>query len=138
MEETLLRNEALTLTQKNMLDYFQTHDPKYIAEDGVFRNMNTGEVYSGREEVAGMLNFFYQVLFDARAELDNYLITEDQAMVEGRVVGKHIGDMGPIKASGKEVNFPICVTYRLKDGLIKEANVYAVNEVLMQQLGLTK
>lgn len=138
MEETLLQSEALTLTQKNMLDYFQTHDPKYVTEDSVFRNMNTGEVYSGREEVAGLLHFIYHVLFDGHAEVDNYLITEEKAMVEARIVGKHIGDMGPVKATGKDVNFPICVTYRLRDGLISEAHIYAANEVLMQQLGLAQ
>jgi hypothetical protein len=36
MEETLLQSEAFVLAQKNMLDYFQTHDPKYVADDGVF------------------------------------------------------------------------------------------------------
>jgi hypothetical protein len=138
MEATTIKSDALALAEKNMLDYFNTHDPKFIAEDGVFHNMNTGESYRGRAEVGGMLHFFYHVLFDARAEVDNYIITEDKAMVEGRIVGKHIGDMGPIKATGKDVNFPICVTYRLRDGLIKEARIYAANDVLMQQLGLNQ
>ena len=136
MEETMLKSEALLLAQKNMLDYFQTHDVKYVAEDGVFRNMNTGETYTGRAEVGGMLHFFYHVLFDARAEMVNYIITEDKAMVEGRIVGKHIGEMNGIPPTGKEVNFPICVTYYLKDGLIQEAHIYSANEVLLQQLGL--
>ena len=137
MEATITKSEALLLAEKNMLAYFSTHDPKYVAEDGVFHNMNTGESYTGREEVAGMLHFFYHVLFDAKAELFNYMIAEDKAMVEGRIVGKHIGDMGPIKATGKDVNFPICVTYELKDGLISEARIYAANDVMMQQLGLS-
>ena len=138
MEETMLKSEALTVAQKNMLDYFQTHDVKYVSEDGIFRNLNTGETYKGRAEIGGMLHFFYHVLFNAKAEMDNYLITEDKAMVEGRIVGKHIGEMNGIPATGKSVNFPICITYRLKDGLIKEANIYSANDVLMQQLGLTQ
>ncbi|RYZ30823.1 MAG: hypothetical protein EOO10_01425 [Chitinophagaceae bacterium] len=136
MEETMLKSEALSLAQKNMLDYFETHDVKYVTEDSVFRNMNTGETYSGRAEIGAMLHFLYHVLFDAKAVVDNHLITEDKVMVEGRIVGKHIGEMNGIKATGKEVNFPICVTYRLKDGLIKEANIYTANDVLMQQLGI--
>ena len=136
MEETMLKSETLSLTQQNMLAYFQTHDVKYVAEDAVFRNLNTCETYTGRAEIGGMLHFFYHVLFDAKAEMDNYLITEDKAMVEGRIVGKHIGEMNGIPPTGKEVNFPICVTYRLKDGLIKAANIYSANDVLMQQLGI--
>lgn len=138
MEATMTKSEALLQAEKNMLDYFQTHDPMYFTEDGVLRNLNTGESYSGRAEVGGMLHYFYHVLFEAKAEVVNYIITEEKAMVEGRIVGKHIGDIGPIKATGKDVNFPICVTYDLKDGLIKEARIYAANEVLMQQLGLAQ
>ena len=137
MEATLTKSEALQLAEKNMHDYFQTHDPMYFTEDGVLHNMNSGESYRGRAEVGGMLHFFYHVLFEAKAEVMNYIITENKAVVEGRIVGKHIGDMGPIKATGKDVNFPICVTYDLKDGLITEARIYAANEVLMQQLGLS-
>lgn len=138
MEETMLKSDKLSLAQKNMLAYFQTHDVKYIAEDGVFRDLNTGEVYSGRAEIGAMLHYFYHVMFDARAEMTNYIITEDKAMVEGRIVGKHIGEMNGIAATGKDVNFPICVTYLLKDGLIQEAHIYAANDVLMQQLGISK
>jgi len=58
MEETMLQSEALTLAQTNMLDYFQTHDVKYIAEDGVFRNMSTGEMYKGRAEIGAMIHYF--------------------------------------------------------------------------------
>src|SRR5215204_543120 len=102
MEESMLKSEALSLTEKNMLNYFQTHDVKYVAEDGVFRNMNTGETYTGRAEVGGMLHFFYHVLFEAKAEMANHIITEDKAVVEGRIKGKHIGEMDGIPATGKE------------------------------------
>src|SRR5215204_1484143 len=120
MEESMLKSEALSLTEKNMLNYFQTHDVKYVAENGVFRNMNTGETYTGRAEVGGMLHFFYHVLFEAKAEMTNHIITEEKAVVEGRIKGKHIGEMDGIAATGKEVDFPICITYFLKDGLIQE------------------
>lgn len=134
MEATITKSEALALAEKNMLDYFATHDPKYIAEDAVYYNMNTGEKYQGRAEIGGALHYFYNVVFSAKAELTNYIVTENKAMVEGRVVGKHTGDMGPIKATGKDVSFPICVTYHLKNGLIAEARIYTVSEVLMQQI----
>ena len=136
MEETMQKSDTLLLAQQNMLEYFKTHDVKYVTEDAVFRNLNTGETYTGRAEIGGMLHFFYHVLFDAKAEVENYLITEEKALVEGRIVGKHIGEMNGIAATGREVNFPICVTYHLKEGLIQKANIYAANDVLMQQLGL--
>ena len=135
MEEMLLKTEALQQAEKNMLDYFNTHDVKYVAEDAVFRNIGTGETYRGRAEIGAMLHYFYKVAFDARAEMTNHFITEDKAMVEGMVRGKHTGEIFGIPATGKEINVPMCVTYQLKNGLIQEAHIYMMNDVLLQQLG---
>ena len=134
MEETL-QKESLTTNQENILDYFKTHDPKYIAEDAIFRNLGTGEVYTGREEVTGMLHFMYHVAFDAKAEVVNTIITEDKAVVEASFKGRHIGDIAGLKATNKEVDIPFCVSYDLKDGLIKEARIYFLGEVMLNQVG---
>jgi len=135
MEETL-QKEALTTTRENILDYFKTHDPKYIAEDAVYRNLSTGEVYTGREEVTGMLHFIYHVAFDAKAETINTVITEDKAVVEGYFKGRHIGEIAGLKATNKEVDIPLCVSYDLKDGLITEARIYFLTEVMLKQIGI--
>jgi len=136
MEETL-QKESLTTNQENILDYFKTHDPKYIAEDAIFRNLGTGEVYTGREEVTGMLHFMYHVAFDAKAEVVNTVITEDKAVVEAYFKGRHIGDIAGLTATNKEVDIPFCVSYDLKDGLIKEARIYFLGEVMLNQVGAT-
>lgn len=132
----MLKSEAPSLAEKNVLAYFETHDLKYIAEDGVFRNMSNGETYSGRAEIGAMLHYFYRVAFDAKAELKNYVITEDKAMVEAVVKGKHIGEIDGIPATGKEICVPMCITYRLQDGLITEGHIYLQTDVLMKQLGV--
>lgn len=132
----MLKSESLSLAQKNMLDYFQTHDVKYITEDGEFRVMATGETYRGRAEIGAMLHYFYHVGLEAKAELTNYIITEEKAVVEGLVKGKHIGEIEGIPGTGKEVCVPICITYLLKDGLIQKAHIYLANDVLMQQIGV--
>jgi hypothetical protein len=136
MEETL-QKESLTTNQENILDYFKTHDPKYIAEDAIFRNLGTGEVYTGREEVTGMLHFMYHVAFDAKAEVVNTVIMEDKAVVEAYFKGRHIGDIAGLTATNKEVDIPFCVSYDLKDGLIKEARIYFLGEVMLNQVGAT-
>jgi len=136
MEETL-QKESLTTNQENIFDYFKTHDPKYIAEDAIFRNLGTGEVYTGREEVTGMLHFMYHVAFDAKAEVVNTVITEDKAVVEAYFKGRHIGDIAGLTATNKEVDIPFCVSYDLKDGLIKEARIYFLGEVMLNQVGAT-
>ena len=134
MEEVTLQKETLSQTQQNVLDYFKTHDLKYIAEDAVFRNLSTGEVYTGREEIGGMLHFMYHVAFDAKAETINYVIEENKAVVEAYFKGRHIGEIAGLKATNKEIDIPLSVSYDLKDGLIKEARIYFLGEVLMNQL----
>jgi len=136
MEEVTLQKEALSRTQQNILDYFQTHDLKYVAEDAVFRNLGTGEVYTGREEIGGMLHFMYHVAFDAKAESHNYVITETKAVVEAYFKGRHIGEIGGLKVTNKEVDIPLCISYDIEDGLIKEARIYFLGEVLETQLGI--
>jgi hypothetical protein len=137
MEEVTLQKDALSKTRENIVDFFKTHDPKYIAEDAVYRNLGTGQVYTGREEIAGMLHFMYHVAFDAKAETVNYVITEDKAVVEAYFKGRHIGEIAGLKATEKEIDVPLCVSYDLKDGLIKQARIYLLGEVLMNQLGVS-
>jgi len=136
MKEMTLQKEALALAQKNMLAYFETHDVKFIAEDAVFKNLNTGEVHKGRTEVGAMLHYIYHVAFDAKAEIKNYIITENKALLEGLFKGKHIGEIAGIQPTGRQVSVPLSVSYDLKDGLIKEARIYMLTEVMMQQLGM--
>jgi hypothetical protein len=136
MEEVTLQKEALSQTQQSILDYFKTHDPKYIAEDAVYRNLSTGEVYTGREEISGMLHFMYHVAFDAKGEVVNTVVTEDKAVVEAYFKGRHIGEIAGIQGTDKEVDVPLCVSYDLKDGLIRQARIYLLGEVMMNQLGV--
>lgn len=132
-----LQKDALATAQKNMLSYFDTHDVKYVAEDAVFKNMNTGETHKGRTEIGALLHYLYHVAFDAKAEIKNKIITEDKAILEALLNGKHIGEIAGIKATNKQVSIPFVVSYDLKNGLIKEARIYMNSDVLMQQLGVT-
>ena len=134
MEETLIQKPSLAEVQKNMKDYFDTHDVKYVAEDAVFTHMGTGDEYKGREAIAGMLHYIYHVAFDANAEMKSWIITEDKAVVEGNFIGKHIGEFAGVPATNKDVNVPLCITYDLENGLIKTARVYMLGDVMMRQL----
>jgi hypothetical protein len=134
----VLEQDGLAIARKNMLDYFQSHDVNYLAEDAVFRNLTTGEVYKGREEISGMLHYFYHVAFDAKAEMVNHVITEDKAVVEAYFKGRHIGEVAGIKATQKEVDVPMCVSYDLRDGLITEARIYMLTDVMRKQLGVSQ
>jgi predicted ester cyclase len=137
MEELTLKKDAQALAQQNVLAYFESHDMKYVAEDAVFRNLSTGQEHKGKAEIGAMLHFMYHVAFDAKAEVKNYVITEDKANVEALFKGRHIGEIAGIAATNKEVSVPLSVSYDLKDGIIQGARIYMLTEVMMQQLGIT-
>lgn len=131
--ETIEKN-TLSTTQKNIKDYLETHNVKYVAEDAVFTHLGSGDEYKGREAIGGMLTYMYHVAFDATADVKNYIITEDKAMFEGLFKGKHIAEFGGVAPTQKNVSVPICVTYDLKDGLIQKGRIYMLTDVLMKQL----
>ncbi len=124
----------LAMAQKNMRDYLRSHDARYVTDDAVFTNKSTGERIEGREAIGKMLQFFYHIAFDAHAEFTNVLVTEEKALAEGLFIGKHIGEFAGIPATGKIVSVPLCVTYNLENGLIKEARIYMMTDVLIRQL----
>jgi predicted ester cyclase len=134
MEEAILEREEISLAKKNVEAYFNSHDVQYVTEDAVFTSMNTGEETHGREAVGQMLNYFYHVAFDAKAEITNKVITEKKAVFEFNFKGKHIGEFAGMQPTNKEVNVPICVSYDLENGLIKKGRVYMLFDVLMKQL----
>lgn len=133
MEEFILEKKA-SLTERNLEAYFNSHDVQYVAEDGVFISMNTGEKTIGRESVGQMLHYIYHVAFDARAEIKNKIITENKAVLEFDFIGKHIGEFAGVQPTNKQVNVPICVVYDLENGLISQGRVYFLMDVLMKQL----
>jgi steroid delta-isomerase-like uncharacterized protein len=134
MEETIAARVSLAETKRNIEAFFATHDVQYVAEDVVYTSMNTGEKTVGREAVGQMLHYIYHVAFDAKAEIVNTIITEDHALLEVNVKGKHIGEFAGIPPTNKDVSIPVSVCYDLEDGLIKRARIYMLVDVLMKQL----
>jgi len=127
--------EKKTSAVSNMEAYFKTHDTAYVAEDAVFKNMTTGDETKGRKAISEMLHYIYHVAFDAHADVTHTIVTEKNAVLEATFSGKHIGDFAGIPATGNEVSVPLCVTYDLNEaGLIKEARIYMLTDVMMQQL----
>lgn len=123
-------------TREAMTRYWESNhrDLSMMAPDVVFTTMATGEQHRGPDGVRRMLEHVYQVAFDARAEFRTKLLGEEQAMVEGEIVGTHIGEFAGVPATGRPVRVPLCVVYDLDDGLIKQARVYLEMPTLLRQL----
>ena len=132
--QDLIIEKKTSSAQENMAAYFATHDVQYVAEDAVFTHMSSGDKTVGREAVRQMLQYFYHIAFDARAEIKNTIITESKAVLEADFIGKHIGEFAGIPPTHKEVNVPLCIVYDLENGLVKHARVYMLMDVMIKQL----
>lgn len=128
---------SIESTRDVMMKYWNSEhgDVSMMADDVVFTMMSTGEEARTPEGVLGLLNHFYREAFDARAETNNVIIGDGKAMVEGHVVGTHIGEFAGVPPTGNEIRVPICVSYDLENDKIQRARIYLETPVLMQQLG---
>jgi steroid delta-isomerase-like uncharacterized protein len=129
---------SIETTRETVLRYLNSAhgDVSMMAEDVVFTVMATGQESHGRDAVLGMLNYFYHIAFDATATTRVTLFGENNAMVEGDFVGKHIGEFAGIPATSKDVCVPLCVVYDLANDQIKRGRVYFEMPALLQQLGV--
>ena len=121
-------------TRKVLEAYWVDHDPRYVAEDAVFTMQPTGEEIRGRDAIAKHLAGFYHGALDARAVKTNAIFGDGQGVLEASVVGQHTGVFAGVPATGREVNVPLCVTYELSGGLIKQARIYLMVNVLLAQI----
>jgi steroid delta-isomerase-like uncharacterized protein len=113
-------------------------DLSMMADDVVFTTMATGDEHRGVEGVKRMLRYVYHEAFEAKVETRNRIYAENNAVLEGDFVGKHIGTFAGIEATGRQVRVPLCVVYDLQDGRIVRGRVYLEIPVMMQQLGAGK
>jgi steroid delta-isomerase-like uncharacterized protein len=134
MSQAVLKEQMPLTGRQSVESYFGTHDVKYLADDPLFINMATGEETRGKEAVAGMLHFIYHVAFDAKAVIRNKIITDNNAVLEFIITGRHIGDFAGIAATNREIEVPCTVFYDLENGFIKTARVYMMLNVLMKQI----
>ena len=127
-------NEIITETT-HVEAFVKTHDTIHIAENAVFKSLDTAQEFKGREAIEQMLNYFYHVAFDARIIINNIIVTNNNAVLEATFTGRHIGEFANVPPTNKEVNVPMCVAYDMnEDGLVKEGRIYMLMDVMMQQL----
>lgn len=111
------------------------YDEQYLGSDAVFTDMSSGLEWIGREAVAGMLHWFYEVAFDATFENRTLIVDDEHGMLEGMVVGRHIGEFAGIPATGRDFRAPICVVYDFRDEQIARGRFYFAVPAFLAQVG---
>jgi len=128
---------SIDRTREVMSRYWDSghRDLSMMADDVVFTNMATGDEHHGPDGVRKMLDYIYHEAFDASAEIQSRIYSENQAVIEGYFVGKHTGEFAGIPATGRSVRVPLCVVYDLEADQVKRARIYFEVPALLRQLG---
>ena len=102
-------------TREVLMPYFDSAhaDVSMMADDVVFVNMTTGDQTRTPQGVLGMLQYFYQIAFDATAEG---------------------GELTIITAAGNQVRVPLVIVYDVADSQIQRARIYLDMASMMAQL----
>ena len=129
---------SIESTRETILRFLNSEhgDTSMLAGDVTFTVMGTGQESRGPDAVLEMMNYLYRIAFEATVDTRVLLFGEDNAVLEGDFVGKHIGEFAGIPATGKDVRVPLCVVYDLKNDTVTGARVYFEMPVLFQQLGV--
>lgn len=121
-------------TRKVLESYWEEHDPRHVAENAVFTMQPTGEEIRGRDNIATHLAGFYHGALEAKAVRTNAIFGDGAGVLEARVQGRHTGMFAGVPATGREVDVPLCVTYKVSDGQIQRAHIYLLVNVLLAQI----
>jgi predicted ester cyclase len=122
-------------TKAIMESYWAGHATECVAEDAVFTMMVSGQEDHGHEAIFRTMKHFYSEAFDGTFEGTNSFIAENNAVTEGYLVGKHVGEFAGISATGHDVRVPMCVIYDVQEGYIQKARIYFQMATFLQQIG---
>ena len=106
----------------------------FLSDDVTLDVVGSGQTGQGRATVEGMIRWFHEQAFDARAELKSLVADDTRAALEADFVGRHIGEFAGVPATGRDIRVPYSVHYDLDNGRIKALRIYGLTGDLVRAL----
>lgn len=118
-----------------------THDParvaSWFAEDGVQRMVATGVTARGRAAIEANMTRIFEIFPDFYVSVRDLFTAGDRTCVQCTLNGTHEGDGLGFSATGRRVEYDVCLVFRWDDvALVKEEVVYSDVATVMAQLGV--
>lgn len=118
-----------------------THDAarvaSWFAENGVQRMVATGATASGRAAVEANMARIFGIFPDLHVKVRDLFAAGNRICVQCTLTGSHEGEGLGLPASGRRVEYDVCLVFRLdEDGLVEEEVVYSDTATVMAQLGV--
>jgi hypothetical protein len=107
----------------------------YFGPDAVYTDVARGLTLNGNDEITGWLTGWKTAFSDARVDQPSYLDAGDWTIARFRGRGVNDGPMGPLPATGKQMDLDFCELCRWQDGKVVEAAMYYDTTTMMVQLG---
>jgi steroid delta-isomerase-like uncharacterized protein len=107
---------------------------RFFTEDVLWTTMETGQEIRGREAVREYIVTLHTVMFDARPAVRGTVASDGVALLEADFVGRHVGEIGGVAATGRDVKVPYCVVYDIQGERIAALRAYFPVAALTQQL----
>jgi predicted ester cyclase len=107
----------------------------YLAT-GVPKTRENLEKYMTDEALISHIEFFDVAFPGYVVYLDEITAEANRVIVQARLKGKHLGDLGGIPPTHKTVDFPFVIKYEIEDNMIVNHWMLADQMEMMQQLGV--
>jgi steroid delta-isomerase-like uncharacterized protein len=146
-EGIMNQNEVLKLNDQVIEAWNQHNAEKFLSlcDENVIWKINGGtETYSGKKEVKDYFETWKTAFPDLKLNIRTKTALEDEVIAEYEFSGTQKGplhlrsDMPDIPAKNKPVHNFGCYISKLRNGKIKETNLYVDQFALVEQLGIGK
>ena len=137
-------SDEATSAVRRFFDGMNSHDLDEVsavaAEDIKFVDMGSGEETNGRDEWRSYCARYTTGFSDIHLEPTNLITAGDMVVVEAVGHGTHDGPLagpeGEVPATGRRIEVPFCMLFRVRNGQIAESREYYSPMTMMIQLGL--
>lgn len=119
--------------QKNkefIINYFN------VLATGVPKTRAEVEKYMTDEALMAHIEFFEAAFPGYMVFIEEMTAEGNRVIVQARMKGTHLGDLGGIPATMKSVDFPFVIKYEIEDNMIVNHWMLADQLTMMQQLGV--
>lgn len=105
-----------------------------FAPEVTLTTMETGEVVSGREAVASLLDALYRVSFDTTPVIRSLVAKPGLAVAEADFYGTHAGEFAGVAPTGREVKVAHVIACAVAGRTITAMRLYLPLDALSRQL----
>ena len=106
----------------------------YFTEDVTVAFMGANRTVRGRDAARTLITAVHQQAFRTAVNVTTVACSDQQAMIEARFLGTHIGEFEGVPATGRSVDVPYAVAYDVRGDSISALRLYLPLDLLMRQI----